>query len=101
MKKVAEGKVKDEEKVWFKELRDKRMLFYTNLLRYQLFFFCLLERSTKVHLYYCMKNCGRSPDRLREMILKIVKHYQVQFTRKYIPFFLLKKYYCRASIPIA
>ena len=83
MKKVAEGKVKDEGKVWFKELRDKRMLFYTNFD----FFFCLLERSTKVHLYYCMKNCGRSPDRLREMIFKIVKHYQVQFTRKYIPFF--------------
>ena len=38
VKKVAEGKVKDEGKVWFKELRDKRMLFYTNLYRYQLFF---------------------------------------------------------------
>ena len=35
VKKVAEGKVKDE---WFKELRDKRMLFYTNLYRYHLFF---------------------------------------------------------------
>ena len=34
VKKVAEGRVK----VWFKELRDKRMLFYTNLYRYQLFF---------------------------------------------------------------
>ena len=34
VKKVAEGKGK----VWFKELRDKRMLFYTNLYRYQLFF---------------------------------------------------------------
>ena len=38
VKKVAEGKVKDKGKVWFKELRDKRMLFYTNLYRYQLFF---------------------------------------------------------------
>ena len=38
VKKVAEGKVKDEGKVWFKELRDKCMLFYTNLYRYQLFF---------------------------------------------------------------
>ena len=28
-----EGKVKDEGKVWFKELRDKRMLFYTNLYK--------------------------------------------------------------------
>ena len=33
VKKVAEGKVKDEGKVWFKELRDKRMLFYTNLYK--------------------------------------------------------------------
>ena len=32
---MLEGKVKDEGKVWF---RDKRMLFYTNLYRYQLFF---------------------------------------------------------------
>ena len=72
VKKVAEGKV-----CYF-------ILIYTDI---NYFFFCLLERSTKVHLYYCMKNCGRSPDRLREMILKIVKHYQVQFTRKYIPFF--------------
>ena len=35
VKKVAEGRVKDEGKVWFMELRDKRMLFYTNLYRYQ------------------------------------------------------------------
>ena len=33
VKKVAEGKVNDEGKVWFKELRDKCMLFYTNLYK--------------------------------------------------------------------
>ena len=33
VKKVAEGKAKDEGKVWFKESRDKRMLFYTNLYK--------------------------------------------------------------------
>ena len=28
VKKVAEGKVKDEGKVWFKELRDKHVILY-------------------------------------------------------------------------
>ena len=53
MKKVikdAEGKVKDERKVCFKELRDKCMLFYTSLIK--LFVFsCLLERNPFVLLY--------------------------------------------------
>ena len=88
VKKVAGGKMKDDGKVWFKELRDKRMLFLYKPFEISIIFsFYLLERSTKVHLYYSMKNCGGSPDRLREMILKIVKQYQVQFTRKYIAFF--------------
>ena len=34
-------------------------------------------RNTKVHLYYCMKNCDQSPTKLRENILNIVSHYQV------------------------
>ena len=38
VKNVAEGKVKDEGKVWFKELRDKRMLFYTNLYEISIIF---------------------------------------------------------------
>ena len=36
-----------------------------------------LGKSTKVHLYYCMKNCAQSPTKLRESILNIVDHYQV------------------------
>ena len=34
----------------------------------------LLGKSTKVHLYYCMKNCAQSAAHLRD---SIVKHYQV------------------------
>ena len=32
IKKIAEGKVKDEGKVWFQQLRDKRERIYINLL---------------------------------------------------------------------
>ena len=28
-------------------------------------------------MYYSMKNCSNSPDQLRELIMNIVKHYQV------------------------
>ena len=34
-------------------------------------------RSTKVHLYWCMRNCGGNPNRLRAMIMNISKHFQV------------------------
>ncbi len=37
-------------------------------------------KSTKVHLYYCMKNCNGSPDILRADILNIVEHYKVSAT---------------------
>ncbi|XP_064382205.1 uncharacterized protein LOC135331087 [Halichondria panicea] len=57
MKKVAIGTKKAQGKTWFPELSDKR-------------------KSTKVHLYYCMKNCEQSADNLRKNILNIVKHYQ-------------------------
>ena len=34
-------------------------------------------RCTKVHLYWCMRNCGGNPDSLRAMIMNISKHFQV------------------------
>ena len=34
-------------------------------------------RCTKVHLYWCMRNCGGNPVRLRAMIMNISKHFQV------------------------
>ena len=33
--------------------------------------------STKRHAYWAMANCGGSGDRLRELLLNIVQHYQV------------------------
>ena len=34
-------------------------------------------KCTKVHLYWCMRNCGGNPVRLRAMIMNISKHFQV------------------------
>ncbi|XP_064398007.1 uncharacterized protein LOC135344697 [Halichondria panicea] len=60
MTKLAVGTKKTQGKTWFPELSDKR-------------------KSTKVHLYYCMKNCkncAQSAEKLRKSILNISKHYQ-------------------------
>ena len=40
-------------------------------------FFLTYSKSTKVHLYYCMKNCDQSPTKLKENTMNIVSHYQV------------------------
>jgi predicted ferric reductase len=58
MSKIAVGAQKNAGKTWFPELADKR-------------------KSTKVHLYYCMKNCSNSGDTLRSSIMNIVEHYKV------------------------
>eukprot|EP00731_Ephydatia_muelleri_P022377 Em0014g968a len=42
MKKICAGPVKARDKTWFAQLSDK-------------------ARSTKVHLYWCMKNCASNP----------------------------------------
>jgi hypothetical protein len=57
MSKIAVGAQKNAGKTWFPELADKR-------------------KSTKVHLYYCMKNCSNSGDTLRSSIMNIVEHYK-------------------------
>ena len=36
-----------------------------------------LGRSTKTHLYWCMKNAGGDPTELRRLIMNISQHYQV------------------------
>ena len=36
-----------------------------------------LEKSTKVHLYYCMKSCNGDAADLQCRIMNVVKHYQV------------------------
>ena len=50
VKKVAEGKMKDEGKVWFTELRDKRMLFLYKPFEISIIFSFYL--STKHVLQY-------------------------------------------------
>ena len=34
-------------------------------------------KSTKTHLYWCMKNAGGDPTELRRLIMNISQHYQV------------------------
>jgi hypothetical protein len=58
MKAIAIGATRSSGKTWFPELSDKR-------------------RSTKTHLYYCIRSCQRSPEKLRASILNIVDHYKV------------------------
>eukprot|EP00731_Ephydatia_muelleri_P029616 Em0021g139a len=57
MRKICAGTVRNRDKTWFSELSDK-------------------ARTTKVHLYWCMRNCDGDPDRLRAMIMNISKHFQ-------------------------
>ena len=76
MKEIACGKT--EGKSWFVELSDKFnvSLQLTCESQTQLLYM-YLGKSTKVYLYYYMKNCTQSPTKLRESILNIVNHYQV------------------------
>eukprot|EP00731_Ephydatia_muelleri_P035283 Em0111g8a len=54
---ICAGTVRTRDRTWFTELSDK-------------------ARCTKVHLYWCMRNCGGNPDCLRAMIVNISKHFQ-------------------------
>ncbi|KAL5493826.1 hypothetical protein EMCRGX_G015058 [Ephydatia muelleri] len=54
---ICAGTVRTRDRTWFTELSDK-------------------ARCTKVRLYWCMRNCGGNPDRLRAMIVNISKHFQ-------------------------
>ena len=39
-------------------------------------------KSTRTHVYYCMKNSPLNEDDFREDLLNVVDHYQVQFHDK-------------------
>ncbi|KAL5475296.1 hypothetical protein EMCRGX_G027382 [Ephydatia muelleri] len=54
---MCSGTVANRNKSWFTELSDKM-------------------KSTKTHLYWCMKNCTGNADDLRVMIMNISRHYQ-------------------------
>ena len=75
MRKICAGTVWNRDKTWFSELSDKGVCVV--MWKYKFIVFCHLARTTKVHLYWCMRNCGGDPDRLRAMIMNINKHFQV------------------------
>ena len=61
------------DRTWFTELSDKGMYFldiWNGISGYS-------ARCTKVHLYWCMRNCGGNPVRLSAMIMNISKQFQV------------------------
>ena len=82
--KISCGTKKTKENSWFVELSDKCKCSVYLLVSYSIdiHVHVHLGKSTKVHLYYCMKNCAQSPMKLRENILNIVEHYHV--SQKYI-----------------
>lgn len=61
MKSIASGPKRDVGNKWFTQLSDK----------------CA---STKRHTYWAMANCGGSAERLKELLLNIVEHYQNNHT---------------------
>ena len=65
MRKICAGTVQNRDKTWFSELSDKSVCVVIWKVRV----FCHLARTTKVHLYWCMRNC--------DMNMNISKHFQV------------------------
>ena len=71
---VCVGTVAQRGKTWFPELADKSKYPFTLAL-----FKLVIGKSTKTHLYWCMKNACGDPGILRARVLNISKHYQVLF----------------------
>ncbi|XP_068752792.1 uncharacterized protein [Montipora capricornis] len=57
LEKVASGPLRDQGTEWFSELSDK-------------------VKSTRTHIYFCMKNSSGNEDDFRETLLTVVDHYQ-------------------------
>ena len=78
LKKICQGANKWEGVNWWRELADKRTSYKQ---KYTCTCMCmqnhLIGKSTKVHLYWAMKNCDGSPEDLRHKIMNTSKHYQV------------------------
>ena len=60
MRKICAGTVRNRDKTWFSELSDKGVCVV--IWKYKFTVFCHLARTTKVHLYCCMKNCDGDLD---------------------------------------
>lgn len=76
LKKICQGAQKWEGVHWWRELADKRKDTFYQLLC----ILCVIEsigKSTKVHLYWAMRNSNGSPEDLRHNIMNTSKHYQV------------------------
>ena len=71
---ICAGTVRTRDRTWFTELSDKGMYFVDILIKNGISGY---SACTKVHLYWCMRNCGGNPDRLCAMIMNISKHFQV------------------------
>ena len=72
---ICAGTVRTRDRTWFTELSDKGMCFLDILIKNGISGYS--ARCTKVHLYWCMRNGGGNPDRLRAMIMNISKYFQV------------------------
>ena len=72
---ICAGTVCTRDRTWFTELSDKGMYFLDILIIHGISGYS--ARCTKVHLYWCMRNCGGNPDCLCAMIVNISKHFQV------------------------
>lgn len=85
LKKVCRGAVRGRDVTWFTQLSDKGACVFMSLLLHAIvlllctFPTCIIAKSTKTHLYWCMKNCNGNPAVLRARIMGISKHFQVSF----------------------
>ena len=78
MNKITEGRVKDKGKTWFPQLVDKRKSVLFDILYV---FTLIIGRSVKIHLYWAMKNCSDSPNKLKELIISpVTTRYICMFT---------------------
>nr|XP_058940551.1 uncharacterized protein LOC131768864 [Pocillopora verrucosa] len=66
MKKVASGPQRDEGSKWFFELSDK-------------------VKSTRTHVYFCMKNSPPTEEEFQGTLLNVVDHYQGHHVRCHAP----------------
>ena len=87
LQKISQGANKWEGVNWFQQLSDKRQPTCLQLKYMQkcvcglILCTCIhVGKSTKVHMYWAMKNCDSSSEDLRQKIMNTSKHYQVIFT---------------------
>ena len=73
VKKIAQGAAMGGYQVVQRAVRQMCELWFVCFIL--LHMLCALGKSTKTHLYWCMKKCGDDAEQLRSDILNIVQHY--------------------------